>query len=110
MRTFILLRHHDASGVSGTGTVAEGVEFSDCRCALRWVAPNAPASTGTYDSIEDVVRIHGHGGATSVVWTVEAMPHLSLVESSKALTPLVDQHVDAPFDLEIRRRVARPTN
>jgi hypothetical protein len=110
MRTFILLRHHDASGVSGTGTVAEGVEFSDCRCALRWVTPDAPASTGTYDSIEDVLRIHGHGGATSVVWTVEAVPRLSLVESSKTLNSLVEEHVDAPSDLATRRRVAGPTN
>ena len=64
-----------------------------------------------YDSIEDVVRIHGHGGATSVVWTVLAVPRLSLVESSKALLPpLIEQHVDAPSDLEIRRRVGGPIN
>jgi hypothetical protein len=74
MRTFTLLRHHDVSEVSGTGTVAEGVVFSDGRCALRWCAPDVPAGTGTYDSIEDVIRIHGHGGATSVVWRTEAAP------------------------------------
>ena len=72
MRTFTLLRLDDPSGVSGTGTVAEGVEFSDGRCALRWVAPGVPSGTGTYDSIQDVLCIHGHGGATRVVWTEDA--------------------------------------
>jgi hypothetical protein len=89
MRTFTLFRHHDVSGVSGTGTVAEGVVFSDGRCALRWVAPDVPSGTGTYDSIGDVIRIHGHRGATSVVWRNEDAPRsVDQDEWTGRLTPV----------------------
>ena len=35
MKLFQLHRHEDESGVSGTGIVAEGVQFSDGKCALK---------------------------------------------------------------------------
>ncbi len=66
MRRFHLYRLTDASGVSGTGVVAEGVEFTDRRCALRW--RTATASTAVYDRIADIEAIHGHHGATRIVW------------------------------------------
>lgn len=65
MKIFELRREVDETGISGTGTVAQGVIFDDGRCALRWLT--ACRSTAIYDSIEDVVRIHGHGGLTKVV-------------------------------------------
>jgi hypothetical protein len=64
---FYLMRKHDHSGVSGTGVVAEGIEFSDGRVAMRWVTRMA-GSTCTYDSIDDVIEIHGHGGSTEVIY------------------------------------------
>ncbi|MFC0627471.1 hypothetical protein [Kribbella deserti] len=64
-RTFVLDRHHDVSGVSGTGVVAEGVVFSDGSAALRW--PGRYATTTTFeDGIEAIQAIHGHSGATEV--------------------------------------------
>lgn len=66
MRRFELHRDHDPSGVSGTGVVAEGVEWSDGRAALHWLT--AGGSTCVYDSTAHLQRIHGHGGATRVVW------------------------------------------
>lgn len=66
MRTFVLNRHEDESGVSGTGVVAEGVEFSDGTVALRWTLSSA--STGVYKNIDDVIDIHGHHGKTVVEW------------------------------------------
>lgn len=66
MKRFLLVRDVDATGISGTGTVAEGVLFSDGRCALRW--RTAMASTTVYDSIEDLEAIHGHGGQTRIAW------------------------------------------
>lgn len=66
-RMFTLVRDSDISGISGTGTVAEGVQYSDGRVSLRWVTPRA-RSTVAYDSILDVVEIHGHAGSTRVVW------------------------------------------
>lgn len=66
MRVFTLRREHDPSGISGLGTVAEGVEFGDGKVALRWRTDTA--STALYDSIADVEAIHGHGGATRIEW------------------------------------------
>lgn len=67
MRTFKLLREKDPSGVSGVGTVAEGVQFTDGTVAIRWLTEKA--STVIWASIEDAIAIHGHGGDTQVVWT-----------------------------------------
>ncbi len=65
-RRFRLIRHHDVSGVSGTGPVAEGVQFTDGAVALRWYG-DYPTTT-VWDSIESVIAIHGHHGATEVEW------------------------------------------
>ena len=58
-------RDEDATGISGTGTVAQGVIFDSGKVALTWLTEHT--STAVYDSIEDVVAIHGHGGKTRVV-------------------------------------------
>jgi hypothetical protein len=68
MRNFTLERSEDVTGVSGTGTVAEGVEFSDGLVALRWLV-GRHRSTAILDSIESVEKIHGHNGATQVTWS-----------------------------------------
>lgn len=66
MRDFVLHRRNDATGVSGTGTVAEGVEFADGSVAVRWRGDWR--STVVYEQGMAAVRhIHGHGGATSPV-------------------------------------------
>ena len=70
MRLFKLQRKVDCSGVSGTGVVAEGVEFDDGQVVLRWLT--AHASTGVYKNWEDVEWVHGHQGATEIVWLVAA--------------------------------------
>src|SRR5690349_13431533 len=62
---FELVRHKDVSGVSGTGVVAEGVQFSDGACALRWVCGKWHTD-GNYPSIEAVIELHGHGANTEV--------------------------------------------
>lgn len=65
MKRFVLDRHEDESGVSGTGLVAEGVVFSDGTCALRWLGDLR--STAVYESLADIEAIHGHSGKTLVV-------------------------------------------
>lgn len=70
MRRFVLDRHSDATGVSGTGHVAEGVQFSDGTVALRWRGP--VTSTVVYARIDDVQAIHGHGGQTEIAWVDDA--------------------------------------
>lgn len=66
IRRLQLQRDTDVTGISGTGVVAEGVQFSDGRVVLRWLGDTP--STVAWDSIEHAIAIHGHGGATRVIW------------------------------------------
>ena len=65
IKIFKLNRIKDYSGISGTGIVAEGVVFSDGVAVVRWVNNRHP-STNIYNSIEDVMSIHGHGISTQI--------------------------------------------
>lgn len=66
MRRFNLVRNEDESGVSGTGTVAQGIEFDNGRCAMAWLT--FVSSVAIYDSATDLEKIHGHGGKTVIEW------------------------------------------
>jgi hypothetical protein len=66
MRRFTLDREVDITGVSGIGRVAEGVEFSNGKCALTWLT--GVSSVAVYDSMSDLERIHGHGGSTKITY------------------------------------------
>lgn len=66
MRRFYLMRIVDATGVSGCGRVAEGVEFSDGAACLRWLSETA--STVLYNNVADLMKVHLHGGLTQFVW------------------------------------------
>ncbi len=66
MRRFQLHRDADETGISGTGVVAEGIQFTDGVCTLRWTSEYR--STAIYRSIDYVISIHGHNGQTRVVW------------------------------------------
>ncbi|MCP9205531.1 hypothetical protein [Streptomyces cucumeris] len=65
VRVFWLQRDRDISGVSGTGTVADGVEWPDGSVTIRWRGERP--STVNWDSIEHAEAVHGHGGATRIV-------------------------------------------
>ena len=67
MRRFKLQRNEDATGVSGIGVVAEGVQFTDGKVAIRWVT-GKHRSTVVWESIDAVEAIHGHGGMTQIMW------------------------------------------
>lgn len=68
-RRFQLIRHSDPSGVSGTGIVAEGAEWSSGAVALHW--PGHPRATSIWANIRDLEQAHGHDGATEVRWLDE---------------------------------------
>lgn len=72
MRTFQLTRDVDVSGVSGTGVVADGCQFPDGTVAMRWRGDRA--STAIYSDVAVVEAIHGHGGATRIVWASSEGP------------------------------------
>ena len=78
-RTFELVRYRDPSGVSGTGVVAEGCEFTDGSVALRWRGDN-PA-TAVWPDLDSVLAVHGHQGATEVRW-IESRPSRGVATSS----------------------------
>lgn len=72
MRRFVLLRHGDITGISGTGVVAHGIEFTDGTCAVHWLGDFPcvqvwPAMAGT-NGVNGVRVIHGHSGRTVVRW------------------------------------------
>lgn len=73
-RRFLLVRDEDGTGISGTGVVAEGIEFSDGVVALRWLVPagnpgsGSPTSVVFHDNgLASVDKIHGHNGKTRIV-------------------------------------------
>jgi len=63
-RLFELVRLEDENGVSGTGIVADGVEFGDMSCVLHWT--KAPRSVSVFNSLADIMTVHGHGNTTRV--------------------------------------------
>ena len=64
MRTFVLNRLRDISGVSGTGVIAEGVVFSSGRAVVTWLTKTP--SINIYESVDHVFSVHGHEGATKI--------------------------------------------
>jgi len=66
MKTFYLNRLLDVSGVSGVGRVAEGCQFHDGMCVLSWLG--TIPSIEIHPSVESLLMIHGHQGATTIVW------------------------------------------
>ena len=72
-RRFQLIRYVDVSGVSGTGAVAEGIQFSDGTVTLRWYGEWP--TTSTWRSIDDLIAVHGHNGASEVCWVDDAKTH-----------------------------------
>lgn len=64
MRRFMLIRVEDLTGVSGTGEVAEGTVFSSGLAVIHWL--REPYAMGVYQSLEDVITVHGHEGRTQL--------------------------------------------
>lgn len=73
-RRFRMVRKDDVSGISGTGIVAEGVQFSDGTTVVRWLKAgtarpdHVKPTTVVHDDVESVIGLHGHGGATWLEW------------------------------------------
>ncbi len=69
LRRFVFQRVTDVSGTSGTGIVAEGVQFTDGTVAVRW--RSFISSHVIYPNAQAAEAIHSHGGATKMVWLDE---------------------------------------
>lgn len=68
-RLFLLCRKKDISGISGTGYVAEGIQYHDGQCVMSWFGKYH--SLDIQPSIEQLVKIHGHRGNTVVEWATQ---------------------------------------
>ena len=71
MRRFKLVRHNDTSGVSGTGIVAEGMEFSSGKVVMSF--RSHLGSVQVLDSIKVLKHTSVHKGDTKIVW-IDAEP------------------------------------
>jgi hypothetical protein len=76
LRVFEMHRGADETGVSGTGKVGEGVQFTDGSVVFRWQAPGKPQSTVTYNRLEDFMAIHvdPHPGNGTLIRWCHAVP------------------------------------
>lgn len=65
-RTFTLQRDDDETGVSGTGEVAHGVLWANGKVTLSWLTETS--SVTQFDDFGHVLKVHGHGGKTRVLF------------------------------------------
>lgn len=88
MRLYHLCRKEDISGTSGTGHVAEVSEFDDGTVVVRWMRDrNAAhiASTTVFNSLEDLLKVHGHEGRTDVELVVDTDHALQVQHTAERL-------------------------
>ncbi len=91
-----ILRHEDESGISGTGIVAEWIEYSDGEVVVHWLS-HTP-STNHYRNFKQVDAIHGHGGRTELV-TIWEQPKPGAEpeeEPETSLEDLEEEDVEEP--------------
>lgn len=80
MKRFYLQRKADVSGVSGTGNVAEGVQFDNGKATMCWLSKRLTISV--FDSVEELVELHGHEGNTELVWIDDASSNMVVDKNS----------------------------
>jgi hypothetical protein len=83
LQTFRLERDEDETGISGTGTVAEGVVWSSGEVHIHWVTGEHQSFVHWPKGLESVEKIHGHGGKTRIVFdepaegtTIDSLPQV----------------------------------
>lgn len=73
IRAFYLVRHEDKSGLSGTGIVAEGVQWAGGSCDLHWLTEWETFAHWP-GGLDHILAVHGHQGATVVRFLDELLP------------------------------------
>jgi hypothetical protein len=109
MRVYYLCRSEDVSKTSGTGHVAEIAEFDDGSVVIRWMASSnatGVASTTTFNSLQDLLKVHGHEGRTVAEPAVGRDCVRRLEEMQRALDCAVNLLVEhgVPVPSEVRAR------
>lgn len=65
MKNYYMRRDEDVSGNSGCGRVAQVAEFDDGTAVLHWnlgANQSGVSSTEVFNSIADLLHVHGHNG------------------------------------------------
>jgi len=90
MRRFYFRREEDVNGVSGTGRVADGVEFENGLVAVTWKS-EYPSIT-IYNSVAVMEKVHTHKGKddTRLVWVD---PKFEAVEEKAKETRTEEKHL-----------------
>lgn len=80
-----LIRKEDETGISGTGEVANGLVLPSGKVVLWW--NTQVTSVALYDSLTNVVDLHGHNGKTDVLDVIDPKELLELfgIDSNKCL-------------------------
>jgi hypothetical protein len=61
-----MVRDVDVTGISGTGSIAQGVVFADGTTVIHWQV--GKPSTAVWVRLQDAIDVHGHEGLTRFVW------------------------------------------
>ncbi|CAG0948017.1 hypothetical protein ANRL1_04830 [Anaerolineae bacterium] len=67
MKIYDLMRADDTTGISGTGRVAQIVEFESGKVAVAWCADGRPQSVAVYNNLDEAKIVHGHSGSKFVL-------------------------------------------
>ncbi|MGW2742345.1 hypothetical protein [Streptomyces sp. NPDC001450] len=103
-RRFVLRRRQDISGISGLGDVADGVLWPDGTASIRWRGEH-PSVVFWDRGRVSVEVIHGHQGATEVVFVDEDDEQPVAAAEPAAAAPLRVRRV---LDHALRRPVPCP--
>lgn len=105
-RRFHVQRDEGVTGLSGTGVVADGCTFPGGTTVVRWRelptdSPNyvrgVRATTVVFPNPEAVEVLHGHGGATRLLWLDTAR----VAESGSPAAPGATESADRPAPCEM---------
>ncbi|WP_189718750.1 hypothetical protein [Streptomyces chryseus] len=104
-RRFVLRRHHDVSGISGPGDVADGVLWPDMTASIRWRGEHPSAVFWDRGRVS-VELIHGHVGATTIEWLDDPQqPAAEQIPAPRSEPPL---QLRRAIDIALTRPVPCP--
>jgi hypothetical protein len=95
-RLFVLRRHVDVSGVSGTGVIADGAEWPDGTASIRWRGEH-PKIDFADRGVPTLHFVHGHSGSTEVEYLdQDPAADVSTADAPDALRRVIDIALGKP--------------